>query len=162
MAKAWNYEGERLLRASPIDYTIIRPGVMGRIIDQSPASLALADNGGNLKVSAITYDAVANLCTDVLDHPNTARSTLCAMSCTEGDGADSWAPLLQQVTADSRSFRDDLLQEHFRAVRIGGIAVVAGFTGLVTVSAVLLIAALKVMRSAIVYLARAMQLRMMM
>ena len=28
-AKAWNYEGEQLLRASSLDYTIVRPGVMG-------------------------------------------------------------------------------------------------------------------------------------
>ena len=25
-AKTWNYEGERLLRASDVDYTIVRPG----------------------------------------------------------------------------------------------------------------------------------------
>ena len=39
MAKAWNYEGEQLLRAcKDIDYTIIRPGVMGRV-DDVPALL---------------------------------------------------------------------------------------------------------------------------
>jgi len=29
MAKAWNYEGENLLRACPVvEYTIVRPAVM--------------------------------------------------------------------------------------------------------------------------------------
>ena len=31
MAKAWNYEGECVLRGSDIDYTIIRPGIMGQL-----------------------------------------------------------------------------------------------------------------------------------
>ena len=31
MAKAWNYEGECVLRKSDIDYTIIRPGIMGQL-----------------------------------------------------------------------------------------------------------------------------------
>ena len=52
MAKAWNYEGENLLRACPdVEYTIVRPGVMGGdAANAPPASLALADNGGDLKV----------------------------------------------------------------------------------------------------------------
>ena len=30
LTKAWNYEGENLLRACPdVEYTIVRPGVMG-------------------------------------------------------------------------------------------------------------------------------------
>ena len=51
--KAWNYEGENLLRACPdVEYTIVRPGVMSTLEedDTPPASLALADDGGDLKV----------------------------------------------------------------------------------------------------------------
>ena len=44
----------------------------------APASLALADDGGDLKVSAIPHAAVADLCVDVLGYPNAARATLCA------------------------------------------------------------------------------------
>ena len=51
MAKAWNYEGERLLRACPdVEYTIIRPGIMNDETQLAPKALALADDGGDLKV----------------------------------------------------------------------------------------------------------------
>eukprot|EP00320_Phaeocystis_rex_P000529 CAMPEP_0119087440 /NCGR_PEP_ID=MMETSP1178-20130426/141694_1 /TAXON_ID=33656 /ORGANISM="unid sp, Strain CCMP2000" /LENGTH=305 /DNA_ID=CAMNT_0007070649 /DNA_START=85 /DNA_END=1002 /DNA_ORIENTATION=- len=126
MAKAWNYEGENLLRACPdIDYTIIRPGVMGgEAGDTPPASLALADNGGDLKVSRITHGAIASLCVQCLSYPNAARCTLTAMSVPQGEGASSWAPLLAAVKPDRRAFRTDLLQEHRRAVALGGAALV--------------------------------------
>ena len=128
MAKAWNYEGERLLRGCDgLEYTIIRPGVMrGDASDLAAASLALADNGGDLKVASIPHDAIADLCVRSLSYPNAGRSTLCAMTVPTGEGADDWAPLLRRVRADSRSFRgDDLLKEHFTAVRVGGAAFVA-------------------------------------
>ena len=54
MAKAWNYEGEQLLRAAAddIEYTIVRPGVMrGDEADLAPNSLALADDGADLKAT---------------------------------------------------------------------------------------------------------------
>ena len=60
-AKTWNYEGERRLRANEdIAYTIVRPGVMGVETELAPDSLALADDGGDLKVSAIPHAAVAD------------------------------------------------------------------------------------------------------
>merc|ERR1712226_1241163 len=106
MAKAWNYEGERLLRkAEDIDYTIIRPGQLVNKDEKSPtASLALADNGGDLKVSSISYSKVAELLVRCLEFPNTARSTLCAMTVPAGDGEESWEPLLSKVASDTRSF----------------------------------------------------------
>ncbi|CAK0835512.1 unnamed protein product [Prorocentrum cordatum] len=101
MAKAWNYEGEMLLRACPdVEYTIIRPGVMGPMSELPPASLALADNGGDLKVSAIPHAAVADLSIRVLGQPNAARATLCAMTVPEGEGADDWQALLESVSPD--------------------------------------------------------------
>ena len=62
MAKAWNYEGETLLRAAKeeVEYTIIRPGVMGQTDAVQPASLALADDGQDLKVSAIPITSIAD------------------------------------------------------------------------------------------------------
>jgi len=135
LAKAWNYEGEQLLRAcKDIDYTIVRPGVMGRVETLEPNSLVLADNGGDLKVSSITYDAVASLCIEALDYPNAARTTLCAMTVPSGEGASSWAPILSKVSKDTRAFRTDLLPEHMKAVRFGaaaGLGITAVLTALV-------------------------------
>jgi len=125
MAKAWNYEGERLLRkAQDIDYTIIRPGVMGSENEKSPvASLALADNGGDLKVSSIPYSKVAELCVQCLEFPNAARTTLCAMMVPAGEGEESWDPLLSKVASDTRSFpAGELLSQHYLAVRVSGSA----------------------------------------
>ena len=60
MAKAWNNEGEHLLRdATDLEYTIVRPGVMSTSEADlcepdkclEPNSLALADDGGDLKVT---------------------------------------------------------------------------------------------------------------
>eukprot|EP00439_Symbiodinium_sp_Y106_P039416 s4399_g4.t2 len=89
MAKAWNQEGERRLRGqSQVDYTIIRPGYMGKVdatLDDE-VSLALADDGGDLKVSAIPHRCVAELCVRCLAYPNAACATLVAMT-QPGDGA---------------------------------------------------------------------------
>jgi len=132
MAKAWNYEGEMLLRACPdVEYTIIRPGVMGPMSELPPASLALADNGGDLKVSAIPHAAVADLSIRVLGQPNAARATLCAMTVPEGEGADDWQALLESVSPDTRSFRGhDLFEEAELAVRVGLPALAAVAIGL--------------------------------
>jgi len=50
------------------------------------------------------------------------------MACPPGQGAPSWAPLLQQISPDSRAFRTDLLPKHQLAVRVGaavGVGVAA-------------------------------------
>ena len=95
---------------------------MGAAADE-PSSLALADNGGDLKVSRISYAAVAALCVDSLGHANAARSTLCAMTVPSGDGAESWPQLLEKVAADCRAFAgDELFPKQLLAVRLGGAA----------------------------------------
>ena len=111
-----------MLRASSLDYTIVRPGVMGTASELAADSLALADDGGDLKVSAIPHAAVAALCVEALDAPGAARATLTAMCVEPGDGAASWAPLLAAARPDRRAFRDDLLAEHYKAVRVGAAA----------------------------------------
>lgn len=126
MAKAWNYEGECLLRNSDIDYTIVRPGVMGRDDIPSDKVLALADNGQDLPVTAVTHSQIAGLCVDCLDYPNAARSTLTAMNVEPGTGESSYAPLLAKVKSDTRSFPNSLLDEHKKAARIGS-AIIVGF-----------------------------------
>merc|ERR1719428_690793 len=103
MAKAWNYEGENLLRAcEDLEYTIVRPGVMtGGEAEFPKASLALGDNGADLKVTSIPHSLIARLCVESLEYPNAGRSTLCAMAAAEpGTGSDDWKPLLQDVAAD--------------------------------------------------------------
>ena len=123
MAKAYNYEGENLLRAakSEVEYTIIRPGVMGQTDELQPSSLALSDDGGDLKVAPIPHSAVADLCLGALESPNAACATLTAMTVPSGEGADSWATLLAKVAPDRRAFRTDLLAEHKRAVMVGAL-----------------------------------------
>lgn len=129
MAKAWNYEGEQLLRTSDIDYTIIRPGVMGNDDDDdnipTDRVLALADNGQDLPVTAVTHSQIATLCVDCLEYPNSARSTLTAMNVKPGMGAESYGPLLAKVQPDSRIFPKSLLSEHKKAARIGAAILVA-------------------------------------
>lgn len=125
MAKAWNYEGEQLLRKSGVDYTIVRPGMMGRDGVPSDRVLALADNGGDLPVTAVTHSQIAGLCVDCLDYPNAARSTLTAMNVEPGAGEDSYAPLLAKVKADSRAFPETLLEEHKKAARNGAVKLAA-------------------------------------
>ena len=135
MAKAWNYEGEQLLRAAKADveYTIIRPGVMGQTDEVEPSSLALADDGGDLKVAPIAHSAVAELCVDCLESPNAACATLTAMTVPSGTGASAWKPLLaDSVAPDRRAFRTDLMEEHRKAVRagaVGGVALAAVLAG---------------------------------
>ena len=121
MAKAWNYEGEQFVRKSGVDYTIIRPGVMGKDDIPSNKVLALADNGQDLKVTAVTHAQISDLCCDCLDYSNTAKSTLTAMNVEEGSGEESYAPLLAKVKSDSREFPSTLLEEHKRAARKGAI-----------------------------------------
>ena len=125
MAKAWNNEGERLLReCKDLDYTIVRPGVMGRPNPPEGKVLALADNGGSLPVSPISHATVADLCIESLDYPNAARSTLCAMTVEPGSGEGTYAPLLAKIKPDARKF-EPMLDSHRQAVRTVAFALLA-------------------------------------
>mmetsp|Transcript_7729 Transcript_7729/g.24210 ORF Transcript_7729/g.24210 Transcript_7729/m.24210 type:complete len:156 (+) Transcript_7729:237-704(+) len=132
MVKAWNYAGETLLRESrdEVAYTIIRPGIMSRadpVAGDPPRSLALVDNGRDLKVTPITHAAIAKLCVACLDAPNAAGSTLSAMTVQENQGEDAWEPLLATVAPDRRAFpsRAATLTESRRAAAVGGAILVA-------------------------------------
>ena len=126
MAKAFNYEGEQLLRTSGLDYTIVRPGIMGKDDIPTDRVLALADNGADLPVTPVTHSQIADLCVECLDYPNSAKCTLTAMNVEPGTGEDSYAPLLAKVKADTRSFPKTLLSEHKKAAR-NGAAILAAF-----------------------------------
>ena len=128
MAKGWNYEGEQLLRNSDVDYTIVRPGVMGRDDIPKGKVLALGHNGQDLPVSAVTHSQIADLCVNCLDYPNAARTTLTAMNVEEGNGEESYAPLLKKVQADTRVFPTTLIEEHKRGARIGSAVLVSFVT----------------------------------
>ena len=118
MAKAWNNQAEGLLRESSIDYTIIRPGIMMEQVKGGLDRLALKDNGGDLKTSAVSYSQIASLCIQSLDYNQCKRSTLTAMNVA--DGAESYQPLLEQIKGDSREF-PDLFHQHELATRLGGV-----------------------------------------
>ena len=151
MAKAWNYEGERLLRAcDDLEYTIVRPGVMrGEEAELPSNSLALGDDGADLKVTSIPHATIARLCIDSLGYANAGRSTLCAMATEEpGMGADSWLPLLETVNPDRRTFRTDLLQAHKRATKVGGTALAACLAAVAASVAVVVALAAKALVSA--------------
>lgn len=111
---------------------------MGRRTDEEPSSLVLADDGADLKVSAISYGAVADLCVDVLEIPNAACATLTAMTVPSGQGQSSWKPLLAEVQPDRREFPSNMLQEHMRAVRTVAIGVGAALTLLLALFASML------------------------
>jgi len=143
MAKAWNYEGEQVLRScTDIDYTIIRPGILktndsdtDKKEDDNAAVLALAENGGSLPVSAVPYEQIASLCIECLQYPNTKRCTLCAMNVNPGEGEMAYAPLLRQVKPDTKIFPTDLLKQHYLAVKLGAVFLLglgSGFLSLIT------------------------------
>ena len=121
LAKGWNYEGEQLLRSSGLDYTIIRPGLLksSEEYSQPRKALALKDNGGDLKVSLVSYDQIAELCVDAIQVENTKKSTLTVMNVDEGMGEDSYVELLQNVGEDTRHFEHSLIAKHRLGARIG-------------------------------------------
>lgn len=140
-AKGWNYEGEQVLRTcSSVDYTIIRPGIMKSDQDftsttfqgnDSKKILALRDNGQDLKVSAVSYGAIADLCIECLDYPNAARSTLTAMTVPPGQGEETYAPLLARVRPDTREYPASLIQEHKRAVRTALVSILVAISSVI-------------------------------
>lgn len=124
MAKAWNYEGEELLRQSGLNYTIIRPGIMSP--DDCPGKVkALKDDGQDLPVSKVSYDQISDLAVECLDYDNAAKSTLTAMNVEDGEGEETYAPLLKMVQPDRRDFPPSLLAEHKNAARLGAAVLVA-------------------------------------
>lgn len=127
LAKAWNYEGEQLLRRNTnLDYIIIRPGVMKERLEMADTNnyRGLRDNGEDMKVTPVSYSQIAELAVQSLDYPNNCRrTTLTAMNVPSG--ASSYAPLLEQVQPDRRAFPESLFDEHRKAARVGGLAITA-------------------------------------
>jgi len=137
MAKAWNYEGEQLLRnCKDISYTIVRPGVMGPEGVPRSKVLALSDNGGDMPVTAVRYVDIASLCVQSIDYDNCARSTLTAMNVEEGEGEETYAPLLAKVEPDSREFPANLMSEHKKGARLGA-TVLVGFLAILAKAVVI-------------------------
>ena len=132
IAKGWNYEAEQLIRNSPIAYTILRPGVMKHSVGDDATTLGIKDNGGDLKVSAVSYAQIADLAIQVVTRDNCKRSTLTAMNVEANDGQGSQT--LDQVQPDTRDFPDSLLAEHKTAARVGGLSII--FIALIIVKAI--------------------------
>ena len=115
-AKAWNYQGEVVLRTSlansnnddgdgSIGYTIIRPGIM-KEEDFSKDNLILADDGGNdLQVTPVSYSQIGSLMVDILllagdgrisTSKQNNKVTLAAMSSSDNDSKTS---LVEKIAA---------------------------------------------------------------
>jgi len=127
MAKAWNYEGEQLLRKSGIEYTIVRPGLLKSKDDYNipPKAKMIKDNGGDLRVSPVTYDQIANVCIDSLGYHNCAKTTLTVMNVEEGQGYDDYSeilPLVQMDELENDRYPESLLEKHRMGARIGFVA----------------------------------------
>jgi NAD(P)H-binding len=157
VAKGWNYEGEQLIRTtcttkSGLHYTIIRPGVMkdtaavesssSKNANNGEATLILgvADNGGDLPVTAVSYTDIANLAIAVTDsnRPNCQRSTLTAMMVDSTNQVNNLYSL-DAVQPDSRTFPASLIQEHKKAARVGGLV-------LLTILSTLAVTVLSILR----------------
>lgn len=136
LAKAWNYEGEQLLRTSGVKYSIIRPGLLKSSDDYTipPKAKMIRDNGGNMKVTPVTYDQIADICIQSLDYENCNQSTLTVMNVKDGEGVDDYDILLEKVENDKEGrFPDSLLEQHKMGARIGFVASAAFLFGVLNV-----------------------------
>ena len=111
IAKGWNYEGDQLLWGkSSVPYTIIRPGIMRQSGVPIGKVRALVDNGGDLKVSPVSYKQIAELCIESLKYENAARSTLEAVNVKDVEEEEMYGPLFAKVKRIVRSFLRALLK----------------------------------------------------
>ena len=96
----WHEQSEIAIRASGLDYTILRPT---ELIDSPPArqsnrSLILSQDFTSSKPSFISLDDVADLCIRAaVDEDTMPFATALCSSRAGGDGAQTWTPLLQKV-----------------------------------------------------------------
>jgi hypothetical protein len=131
-AKGWNYEGEQVLRtqsSSDVPYTIVRPGVMKDDPDlpSDEEYLELADNGGDLPVSAVSYQQIAQLLVECCLSSSSQNVTLCAMN-VKGKPSGSLVDRVKSLKADTRKFPASLIQEHKNAVYKAATMVLGSFT----------------------------------
>ena len=136
LAKAWNYEGEQLLRKSGLKYTIVRPGLLKKDEDyQIPKKgKMIKDQGGDMKVTPVTYSQIANVCIESLNYDNCDMSTLTVMNADEGQGEDDYGILLQQVENDKEGrYPESLLEQHKMGARLGFVGLIAFVLGFANV-----------------------------
>jgi len=125
MAKGWNYEAEQLIRSNPnIDYTIIRPGIMKNVVEnEDDLTLGLKDNGGDLKVSAVSHGRIADLVIQAFQRDTCRRCTITAMNVNSTSSSSEKFQTLDQLQRDTRQFPDTLIDEHKKAARFGGLTI---------------------------------------
>lgn len=124
MAKGWNYEAEQIIRSNPnIDYTIIRPGILKNVVEnEDNLTLGLKDNGGDLKVSAVSHGRIADLVIQAFQRDTCKRCTITAMN-VNATSSSSEFQTLDQLQRDTRQFPDTLIGEHKKAARFGGLTI---------------------------------------
>lgn len=127
MAKGWNYEAEQVIRQQTgIDYTIIRPGIMKDVVENEDSNLILGlrDNGGDLKVSAVSYGRIADLAIQAFQRDACKRCTLTAMNVDKDEAnLDQVQTSLDRLHPDTRQFPASLIAEHKKAARFGGLTI---------------------------------------
>jgi len=116
MAVKWQLYGEMGIRASGLDYTVIRPGGLSKDSDVVPEGycLALADDGGvpeGKTETRIGRADVAKLCVECLNHPNAKNSTFGVLWRKDPEGPQQWLPLLESAKPD----RSKLVPKPFSA-----------------------------------------------
>ena len=94
--------------------------------NEESLKLGLSDNGGDLKVSAVSYGRIADLVIQSYQRDTCKRCTVTAMNVDEmGD-----AQTLDQLQPDKRQFPESLIAQHKKAARFGGLLILLG-TGLI-------------------------------
>ena len=99
MSTAWHSRSENLLRESTLDYTILRPGGLSddargtNTLSAASRTLPLAQGRiGRADLAALAIEAACG--------KGGKRATVACGWAKEGEGADSWAPLLEAIPSD--------------------------------------------------------------
>jgi len=102
MTTKWQYYGESAIRASGIEYTIVRPPKL--VDEERPADvhLRLTDRGeSGPGLVPISRADVASLICEIYNHPAGANATLTCKWGKGAEGAQEWGVLLKGVTSDT-------------------------------------------------------------
>jgi len=133
MTTKWQYAGENAIRASGVEYTIVRPPKLVDDDRSSDVHLRLTDRGtSGAGLVSISRAEVAALVCQAYDHPAAVNTTLTCKWGEGADGAQEWGPLLQAVTSDAAAEPGVFGPKPFRAA-IAAYATVAAVMGAVII-----------------------------
>lgn len=93
----WKLKGEDALRASGLDYTIVRPG--GLTEDAGRQGSLLFDQGDEMEGGRISRDDVAEICVAALANQS-ARGKTFEVIAEEGEASRDWSGLFGQLASN--------------------------------------------------------------